>query len=67
MGRGHGSNRAHPRRRWRDTTELRLLGVVLIVVGLVLLFLCIPGWAWAALMGAAMVAAGFWLVTLGAR
>lgn len=42
--------------------EMRLLGVVLIAAGLVLLFLCIPGWAWAAMIGAALVIAGWWLL-----
>lgn len=46
-------------------TEVRLLGMVMIAAGLVLLFLCIPGWAWAAMIGAALVVAGFWLATLG--
>lgn len=64
MGRGR---RTHPSRRLRDTPEIRLLGVLLLAAGMVLLFLCIPGWAWAALTGAALVAAGLWLVTFGAR
>ena len=66
MGRGC-RRRARPSRRLRDTPEIRLLGVLLLAAGLVLLFLCIPGWAWAALIGAALVAAGLWLVTFGAR
>ena len=57
--------RPPPTVRVRDAAEVRVLGVVLIAAGLVLLFLCIPGWAWAAMIGAALVAAGFWLVTLG--
>lgn len=59
--------RPRPKRRLRDTPEIRLLGVLLLAIGLVLLFLCVPGWAWAALTGAALVAAGLWLVTFGAR
>lgn len=46
----------------RNASEIRLLGVVLIAAGLVLLFLCIPGWAWAALIGAGLVIVGWWLV-----
>ena len=39
-----------------------LLGCVLIAAGLLLLFLCIPGWAWAAMAGAALVMAGWALI-----
>ena len=41
----------------------RLLGCVFISVGLLLLFLCIPGWAWAALSGATLVCAGWALIS----
>ncbi|MBR6568957.1 MAG: hypothetical protein IKK75_00735 [Clostridia bacterium] len=50
------------RRGWEC---VRLAGVVLLTAGLVLMFLCIPGWAWAALLGAALTALGLWLATLG--
>ena len=40
----------------------RLLGCVFISAGLLLLFLCIPGWAWTALAGAALVTAGWALI-----
>lgn len=63
--RPRGRKQPQPTVRVRDAAEVRLLGVVMIAAGLVLLFLCIPGWAWAAMIGAALVAAGFWLVTLG--
>lgn len=46
----------------RSGQELRLLGLMLIAVGLVLLFLSIPGWAWAALIGAGLVIVGWLLV-----
>ena len=65
MRRGNDRRRPRPTVRVRDTEELRILGVVLIAAGLVLLFLCIPGWAWAALIGAALVAAGYCLLTAG--
>ena len=42
-----------------------MVGVVLIALGLLLLFLCIPGWAWAALGGIVLVAAGWLLLRLG--
>lgn len=43
-------------------SEIRLLGLVLIAAGMVLLFLCIPGWAWAAMIGAALIVAGMWIL-----
>ena len=39
----------------------RLIGYVLLAAGIVLLFICIPGWAWLALIGVALMAAG-WLI-----
>ena len=45
--------------------EIRLLGVVMVAAGLLVLFLCIPGWAWTALIGEVLLAAGLWLATLG--
>ena len=41
----------------------RMIGCVLICAGLLLLFLCIPGWAWAALAGAALTCAGWALIS----
>ena len=40
----------------------KLLGCVFISAGLLLLFLCIPGWAWAALAGTALVCSGWALI-----
>lgn len=40
----------------------RAVGCVLFSGGLVLLFLCVPEWAWAALAGAALVCAGWALI-----
>ena len=37
-------------------------GGTLIALGLLLIFLCIPGWAWAALGGAALIAVGWLLI-----
>ncbi|MBQ8200736.1 MAG: hypothetical protein IJZ74_03090 [Clostridia bacterium] len=58
-----------PQRRYRgcDDSGGRILGSVMIAAGLLLLFLCIPGWAWAALAGAALVALGYWLIQCGRR
>ena len=41
----------------------KLLGCVLISAGLLLLFLCIPGWAWAALAGMTLVCAGWAIIS----
>jgi len=38
-----------------------LLGYALLASGILLLFICIPGWAWVALLGVLLIAAG-WLV-----
>ncbi len=58
-----------PHRRYRscDDGAGRLVGAVLIAAGLLLLFLCIPGWAWAALAGAALVILGYVLIQGGRR
>ena len=65
MRRQRGRRRARPVTRLCGVAEIRVLGAVLIAAGMVLLFLCIPGWAWAALIGAALVMAGFWLLCAG--
>ncbi len=52
--------RCYPARRG----PLELLGYALIAVGAVLLFCCIPCWAWVALIGVALVAAGVLLLSL---
>ena len=43
---------------------LPVLGAVLVAAGLILLFMCIPGWAWAALAGILLIAAGYVLIRL---
>lgn len=43
---------------------LQFVGLVLIAVGLLLLFLCIPGWAWVALIGIILIAVGYLLLRL---
>lgn len=40
---------------------MALIGYVLLAGGIILLFICIPGWAWLALIGVLLIAAG-WLV-----
>ena len=55
-------------RCYRDPNRLlQLIGGALVAVGLLLLFLCIPGWAWAALAGIILVAAGVLLIRLSGR
>lgn len=58
--------RNHTRARcYRDPNRLlQIIGGALVAVGLLLLFLCIPGWAWAALAGIVLVAAGVLLIRL---
>ena len=46
---------------------LTVIGGVLIAAGLLLLFLCIPGWAWAALVGTVLVAGGVLLIRMANR
>ena len=38
------------------------IGLVLIAAGLILLFACIPGWAWAALAGILLIVVGYALI-----
>ena len=42
----------------------RVLGYVLLAAGIILLFASIPAWAWLALTGFALLAAGFLLLKL---
>lgn len=48
-------------------SPLALIGALLLTAGLLLLFLCVPGWAWAALLGVLLAAAGVVLIHLGGR
>ena len=45
----------------------QIIGLALIGLGLLLLFLCIPGWAWAALAGCLLVAVGLLLIRVSRR
>jgi len=40
-------------------------GAVLLLVGAVVLFVCIPHWAWCGLIGLVLIAVGLVLVKLG--
>lgn len=61
----------HPARArvkcYRQPNRLLLaVGLVLASAGLLLLFLCIPGWAWTALAGVVLVAGGVVLIRMAA-
>lgn len=43
------------------------IGLALLLAGGIVLVLCIPGWAWAALLGAALAGIGVVLIFLGRR
>ena len=43
---------------------LMIAGYVLLAVGIILLFVCIPGWVWLALLGVVLMAAGTLLLKL---
>ena len=49
------------------SAALTIAGYVLLALGVVLLFACVPFWAWLALVGAALIAAGLLLLKLGRR
>ena len=42
-------------------TPLAVAGYVLLAAGIVILFVCIPHWAWLALLGVGLIALG-WIV-----
>lgn len=44
--------------------KCKILGILLIVAGVVLLLCFLPGWAWGAILGVALVACGIYLLTL---
>ena len=63
-----GRERCPSRRSYRQGVKTaKLIGFSLIGLGLLLLFLCIPGWAWAALAGCLLVAAGLLLIRVSGR
>jgi len=66
MKKGHAPRVQHrePCYCYRGNRVTQIAGVFLILLGLALLFMCIPGWAWAAVAGAALIAAGYLLLCL---
>ena len=45
-------------------TPLKIVGYALLALGVLLLFLCIPCWAWLALLGLGLIVAGALLLRL---
>ena len=41
---------------------LTIAGIALLAIGILLVFCCIPAWAWLALLGVLLMAAGFVLL-----
>lgn len=53
-------------RRYCRHSMLPIIGVGMMAAGLLLLFACIPGWAWMALTGVVLIVAGYALIRLQA-
>lgn len=63
-----GRERRLVRRRKRPHAgSVVTAGIAMLTVGLLLIFLCLPGWAWAALTGLLLVVAGMLLIRAGGR
>ena len=63
-----GRGRCPPQRSYRQGVRTaKIIGFALIALGALLLFLCIPGWAWAALAGCLLVVAGLLVIRLSRR
>jgi uncharacterized membrane protein HdeD (DUF308 family) len=45
-----------------NRNTLRYVGIGLIVLGLLLVFLALPFWLWAVLLGVVLILAGFFLI-----
>lgn len=68
MTMNHGRGRCPPKRSYRQSVKTaQWIGFGLIGLGLLLLFLCIPGWAWAALAGCLLVTVGLLLIRVSRR
>lgn len=63
----NGWHRPGCRQWYPGGSLLPVVGAVLIGLGLILLFVCIPGWAWVALAGLGMIAIGYALIAVGKR
>ncbi len=47
-----------------NSKALTLAAYALLAIGIVLVFLCVPAWAWLALLGVLLMAAGFVLLQI---
>lgn len=47
-----------------NNQPLMIAGYALVVIGILLLFICIPCWAWLALLGVGLMVAGVLLLKL---
>ena len=56
-----GRDRCRSKRYVHDEHRIQAAGAILIALGLLLLFACIPGWLWLAVFGVLLMAAG-WLL-----
>ena len=51
--------------RPKENRTVVVIGAVLVGVGALLLFLCVPGWAWTALLALAFICVGLVLLKIG--
>jgi|GEM_PF-574403 len=56
------SDKAQVRCYQGNNLALQIAGIALMFIGVLLLFICIPGWAWAAVIGLLLIVAGYLLV-----
>lgn len=47
-----------------NNVVLMIVGYAFLLVGVILLFVCIPGWAWVALLGLVFLIAGYLLLKI---
>lgn len=47
-----------------NSQPLTIAGYALVIIGILLLFICIPCWAWLALLGVGLMVAGVLLLKL---
>ena len=47
---------------WSGGNSLRFAGIGLVVLGLLLVFLMVPFWLWAVLIGIVLILVGFFLI-----
>lgn len=52
--------------RKHSNPAVQLAAALMILLGLFLIFICVPGWAWAAAAGILLIIAGYLLLRLNA-